>query len=97
MTRLPYSEELYQLLYRVSQNLLVLHDACEVYPQGWSWVDSAMSSAFQELCDAAFHARLIKLGMHQLDGSPASLSLEGWKRYVECRDRHLSEVRGVGA
>jgi len=97
VTRLPYSEDLYQLLHRVSIGKVVLHDACEVHAQGWAWVGADMSVPFQDLCGAAFHARLIVLGMHQVDGSPASLSSTGWERYLEFRERHLSEVRGIPA
>jgi hypothetical protein len=97
VTRLLYSEELYQLLHRVSCNLLVLHDSCEVHAQGWSWVGSDMSPLFQELCGSAFHARLIDIGEHQIDGSPASLSAAGRERYLEFRARYLAETRGVSA
>lgn len=95
MTRLVCSEELYQLLHRVGQNLVVLHDTCEPHAPGWSWRESDMSVPFQQLCTDAHHARLIDLGMHQPWGSPASLSSAGWDRLAELKERHLTEVRGV--
>jgi hypothetical protein len=97
MTRLPYSEDLYQLLHRVADHLVVLHSECEVHVPGWSWKQSDMSEQFQELCTDARHAGLIDLGLHQPWGSPAFLTQSGVERLEELYRRHMSEVRGVTA
>lgn len=97
MTRLQYSEDLYQLLHRVNDQLVVRHDACEPHPQGWSWNQSHMSQSFQDLCEDAYRARLIDLGVHQPWGSPAFLSPSGVERLEELYRRHISEMRGVTA
>lgn len=96
MTRLAYSEDLYQLLHRVNDGLVVMHFSTEPTP-GWSWLNSHMSLSCQELCAEAFHARLIELGMHQQWGSPAFLSPSGVERLADLYRRHMSEMRGVTA
>jgi hypothetical protein len=95
MTRLSYSEELYQLLHRVHGGLVVMHFSTDPTP-GWSWVDSHMSEKFQELCACSFHARLIDLGMHQPWGSPAFLSPSGMERLEELHRRHICELKRCG-
>jgi hypothetical protein len=97
VTRLPYSEDLYQLLHRVAEHLVVLHDECEVHAPGWSWTQSDMSEPFQQLCTDARHAGLIDLGYHQPWGSPAFLSPSGVERLEELYRRHMSENGGVVA
>jgi hypothetical protein len=97
VTRLAYSEELYQLLYRVADHLVVLHNSCEPHAPGWSWHQSDMSPPLQELCHDAHRAGLIDLGVHQPWGSPAFLSPTGVERLEELYRRHMSEVRGVTA
>lgn len=97
MTRLPYSEDLYQLLHRVNDHLVVLHDECEVHIPGWSWHRSDMSPLFQELCEDAYRARLVDIGVHQPWGSPAFLSPTGVERLEELYRRHISALGGVTA
>lgn len=96
MTRLSH-EDLYQLLHRVHSGRVVFHTCGEVHACGWSWVQSDMSADFQDLCNSAYHARLIQLGIRQFDGSPASLSPAGLARLEELRVRHLIDARGVSA
>jgi len=95
--RLPYSEDLYQLLHRVADHLVVLHDSCEPHAPGWSWTQSDMSEPFRELCENAYRARLIDLGYHQPWGSPAFLSASGVERLEELYLRHMSENGGAVA
>ncbi len=97
VTRLPYSEDLYQLLRRVNEGFVTHHDSAEVHAPGWSWKQSDMSAQTQDLCSQAFHARLIELGTHQPWGSPAFLSPSGVERLEELYRRHIAEVRGVPA
>jgi hypothetical protein len=96
VTRLPASEELYQLLHRLNDQLVVLHDSTEPTP-GWSWTNSHMSQSCQELCEDAYRARLVDLGVHQPWGSPAFLSPSGVERLDELYRRHVAELRGVAS
>lgn len=95
MTRLPFSEELYQLLRRVNEGFVFHHDLAETHAPGWSWQASDMSLSFQELCAEANHARLLHIGLHNPWGSAVSLTGDGETRLKELRDRHNAEARGV--
>jgi hypothetical protein len=95
MTRLAYSEDLYQLLRRVAEGLVAHHDECEPHAPGFSWQAADMSLPIQELCGQANHARLLHIGLHHPWGSAVSLTPAGLERMEELRDRHNAEVRGV--
>jgi hypothetical protein len=90
-----YSEDLFQLLSRVSGGFVVWHDEAEVHAPGFSWQQSDMSVAFQELCTDALHARLVCLGHHEPWGSAVSLSDTGVARLAEWREQRSAGLRGV--
>lgn len=95
MTRLAYSEELFQVLSKVSGGYVMWHDGAEVHAPGFSWLQSDMSWQFQELCTDVLHAGLIMLGHHEPWGSAVSLSDTGVIRLAEWREQRLAGVRSV--
>lgn len=90
MSRLPYSEELYRLLRRVNDQVIVRHGCCDVHGPGFAFRAADMTPSFQDLCIEAFHARLL-----DVCGSEVSLSAAGKERLLEFQSRHNAEVRGV--
>lgn len=93
MTRLLYTEELFQVLSRVDGGFIVWHDAAEAHLPGFSWQQSDMSVPFQECCTDALHAGLICLGHHEPWGSAVSLSDTGVARLAEWRAQRLLGLR----
>lgn len=93
MTRLCYTEDLYQLLSRIGNGFVMWHDGTEVHCPGFSWQQSDMSWPIQELCSDALHAQLISLGHHEPWGSAVSLSASGSERLAEWREQRAAGLR----
>lgn len=95
MTRLPFSEELYQLLRRVNEGFVVWHNSCDVHAPGFAWVATDMSEAYREQCGQAYHARLVDIGVHHDGASAVSLTDTGEDRLRELQARHNAVGGGV--
>lgn len=95
MTRLLYTEDLYFLLLKVGQHIVLFHDLCEVHAPGFSWIGSDMSADVQQSFSDFRHAGLIEVGHHEPWGSAVSLSDTGIERLAQWREQRLLGLRGV--